>query len=251
MKLDLHLHTSERSPCACHPIDQVLGAALEHGLGGVAITDHDRFLPASELRDLCRKYAPLRLFNGIEVTLGDEHVLVHGVRHPKLERRRLDYPELWRLVRGEGGFLTVAHPFRYRDTIALDLEKYPPDAFEIHSFNTARVHGARIRQLAREFGLRTLATSDAHDARNVGIYHLVLEHPVETDAELVAALRRGAFRPGCRAARLQAVNAEVELRETMIRQMISAGRDRRHFRRMTGQWEGFFDFVEHGKSHVI
>jgi hypothetical protein len=229
----------------------MLGAALEHGLGGVAISDHDRFLPEDELRDLGRRYAPLRLFTGIEVTVGDEHLLVHGTRHPALEGRQLGYRELWRLVRGEGGFLTLAHPFRYRDATELDLAAYPPDALEIHSFNTARCHESKIRQLAEQLGVLTLTTSDAHDALNVGIYHVELDEPVETDAELVALLRQGAFRSGCRTARVRAVNAEVELRETMIREMIAAGQDKQHFRRMTGQWEGYFDSVEHGRSYVI
>jgi hypothetical protein len=64
-------------------------------------------------------------------------------------------------------------------------------------------------------------------------------------------LRQGAYRSGCRDARVRAVNAEVELRETMIREMIAAGQDKHHFRRMTGQWEGYFDSVEHGRSYVI
>ncbi len=250
MKLDLHLHTQEGSPCAGHPTARVLEAALEHGLGGVAITDHDRLLPSAQLSELARRYAPLRIFTGIEVTVGEEHLLVHGTRNPALESR-LDYPELWRLVRAEGGFLTLAHPFRYKNRIELDLEQYPPDAVELHSVHTARCHEGEILELARRLGIRTLTTSDAHEALNVGIYHVELEDSVETDHELVAALRRGAYRPCARQARVRAVNAEVELRETMIREMIAAGHDRHHFRRITGQWEGYFDCVEHGQSYVI
>jgi hypothetical protein len=251
MKLDLHLHTRERSPCAGHPIARMLEAALEHGLEGVAISDHDRFLPADELRRLARRYAPLRLFNGIEVTVGEEHLLVHGTRHPLLEGRQLGYPELWRLVREEGGFLTLAHPFRYRDTVTVDLTAYPPDALEVHSYNTARCHESSIQKLAEELGALTLTTSDAHEALNVGIYHVELDEPVETDAELVAALRRGAYRPACRPARVRAVNAEVELREAMIREMMAAGHDKQHFSSTTGQWEGYFDSVGRGKSYAI
>jgi predicted metal-dependent phosphoesterase TrpH len=232
-------------------VDRVLATARELGLGGIAITDHDRLVGEAELGELARRFAPLRLFTGIEVTIGEEHVLVHGVRHHSLESRSLSYPDLWRLVRAEGGLLTIAHPFRYKNRLDLELDLYPPDLIEIHSVHTGRCHQARIEALARRLGIPTLATSDAHDLANIGIYHVDLTEPVEQDGELVSALRRGAFRHSCRADRVRAVNSDVELREAMIREMLAAGQDKRHFRETTGQWEGFFECVEQGNSYLI
>jgi hypothetical protein len=177
--------------------------------------------------------------------------LVHGLRHPCLEGRQLSYPDLWHLVRTEGGSLTVAHPFRYRDTVDLDLWNCPPDAVEIHSVNTGRCHASKIADLARSLGVPTLATSDAHEAANVGVFHLEIAETVQSDADLVTTVRRGAFSIAQRDDRIRAINAEVELRESMIRDMLAAGQDKHFFRRMTGQWEGYFECVEQGNSYLI
>jgi hypothetical protein len=84
MKIDLHVHTRERSPCACSSTDEMILAAVDRGLDGLVITDHDRLVPTEDLAYLNAKYAPFRVFGGIEVTTRGEHVLVLGVQDEAL-----------------------------------------------------------------------------------------------------------------------------------------------------------------------
>ena len=67
-KVDLHVHTSERSPCAIASEDEQIRAAIAAGLDAIFITDHHRLVPVEQLDALNRTFAPFRIFGGIEVT---------------------------------------------------------------------------------------------------------------------------------------------------------------------------------------
>jgi predicted metal-dependent phosphoesterase TrpH len=104
MKIDLHVHTLERSPCSLASEDEQISTAIDRGLDGLAITDHDRLVPQAHIALLNRKYAPFRVFGGVEISLQEgEHALVLSVHAPVLERTMWAYPELHALVREHGG----------------------------------------------------------------------------------------------------------------------------------------------------
>jgi predicted metal-dependent phosphoesterase TrpH len=196
MKIDLHVHTRERSPCGHSTTEDVIRAAIRSGLNAVAITDHDRLVPLERLCYLNAKYGPFRVFGGVEITLDREHVLVLGVHDELLERRRWTYRGLHRFVEERGGFLALAHPFRFNGRIELDVECYPPHALEIHSHNTPRRAETRIRAVAADLNVPLLSNSDAHLAREVGAYYNILDEVPEDLAALVALLKAGAFSCG-------------------------------------------------------
>jgi predicted metal-dependent phosphoesterase TrpH len=194
MKIDLHVHASERSRCARAGEEEMIQAAIARGLDGLAFTDHHSLVPSGRLEDLNRKYAPFRVFGGVEVSVEEEEdLLVLGVYDLALESRDWAYPALHAFVRQWGGLLILANPFRFHDTIALDLEQCPPDAIELRSKNTRADDEAKICRTAEAHGIRLICTSDAHRAKHVGLYYSHLNRTPCNERELVDILRAGHY----------------------------------------------------------
>ena len=195
MKIDLHVHARERSACSLASEEDQIRAALRAGLDGLAFTDHHRLAPVSRLKALNARYAPFRIFRGIEISTDGEDVLVLGLHDLALENEFWPYPELHAFVRARGGFIVVAHPFRYHPELSLDLERYPPDAVEGRSSNIPPRNEARIRALASQLGVPVLRNSDAHSTREIGSHYNVLEDAQggapASEAEVLARLCSG------------------------------------------------------------
>lgn len=194
MKIDLHVHTRERSPCAHSSTDGMISAAIDSGLDGLVITDHDRLVPRERLDYLNAKYAPFRVYGGVEVTTRKEHILVLGVHHERLEAMWWTYPDLNAFVMEKGGFLAVTHPFRFnRARIEVDVDRFPPHALELHSQNTPKAAAPRIRDVAARLDVPLLANSDAHHVSDIGGYYNVMDDQPEDEEALVRMLKEGAF----------------------------------------------------------
>jgi len=193
IKIDLHVHSSDRSPCGRANDDEQIRAAIAAGLDAIVFTDHHRLVPENRLEMLNHKYAPFRIFGGVEIWCGED-LLVIGSRNPLLEQDGWQYPDLYCLAEREGAFLALAHPFRHRDKIIIDCVKYPPGAVEICSINTPTDAKPRIRQLAQKWGIPTLCNSDAHAPEFLGSHYNFLDgNPADTES-LVALLQAGKFR---------------------------------------------------------
>ncbi len=194
MKIDLHVHCQERSSCGRSSEEEQILAAIDAGLDAIVFTDHGRLMPAGRCEALNLKYAPFRIFGGIEVNIEGEHILVLGIHDPCLESRRWSYQELYRFVQERNGFLVLAHPFRYRDTIHIELESLPPDAIEVESINTRNGTQAEIRKVAKHFGIPLVCNSDSHSSDTLGFHYNVTHAAAKDETELVHLLRARAFR---------------------------------------------------------
>ena len=189
MKIDLHVHASERSACAVANEEAMIIAAAAAGLDALVFTDHHRLVNAWRLERLNAEYAPFRVYSGIEITADDEDWLVFGVQDPALESLDWRYPALAAFVRSRGGYIALAHPFRYDPRIHVDLAACPPDAIEISSNNTPRAREAQIRGSAERLGLALLRNSDAHSTASLGRFYNEIPITLDGDRGLVASLR--------------------------------------------------------------
>jgi len=195
MRIDLHVHTQERSFCARSSEDEQIGAAIAAGLDALVITDHDRLVGEEHLASLNARYAPFRVFGGVEVSLGLEHVLVLGIHDAVLESHSWSYQALHSFVEEHDGFLALAHPLRFTGRVNIDIKQYPPHALEVYSHNTHPRSVPRIRELAEALDVPLLANSDAHYASEIGDYYNLLEEEPSDERELIEMLKAGAFRP--------------------------------------------------------
>lgn len=169
-------------------------AAIAAGLDIIAFTDHDLLMPPQELKAFNEKYAPFQILGGIEVSIKeDEHVLVLGVNDPYIETRKWAYPELHQFVRERGGFTALAHPFRYRDTININLEELPTDAIEIATNNTPETEKEKIRKLAAKLGIPVLCNSDSHITATIGKHYNIVHRTFADEMELISLFKSGEF----------------------------------------------------------
>jgi predicted metal-dependent phosphoesterase TrpH len=222
--VDLHVHASERSGCSIAGEEELIRAAIDYGLDGLAFTDHHRLVGEERIEELNLRYAPFRVFGGVEVSLvGGEDVLVYGVNEPALEAANWNYPELFRLVRSRGGFVTLAHPFRYSDSIAIDIERYPPDAVETRSVHIDSRQAAMIRRTLATRPLAPVFNSDAHRVEHVGLYCNDLERAVTTMGQLIEELKAGRYRFHADRHRIAAHNQTLD-RERRLPLLATPGR---------------------------
>ena len=189
MKIDLHVHTSNRSHCANSTEIEMIETAMGCGLNAIAITDHHRLVPPERLEVLNRKYAPFRIFRGIEINADQEDWLVLGLQDSALEREDWTYPELFTFVRSRGGILVLAHPFRFHADVGVDLKHFPPDAVEIHSNNIRGENVPKIRRLADDLKIPTLSNSDAHHTRLLGKYFNQITSIVIDEASILGQIQ--------------------------------------------------------------
>jgi len=193
MKIDLHVHTSERSPCGNAPTVTQIRAAIAAGLDAIVLTDHKKLAPVKDIREWNNQFTPFRIFNGIELCVEDEDFLVLGIHDKILENQDWSFAELHAFVRSRGGGLILAHPFRYKSHIAVDLKKYPIDAMEIYSCNTPPSAAEDIFTLAEELNIPVVCNSDAHSIEQLGTYHNELLKTPRDEQELVAILQEKQF----------------------------------------------------------
>jgi len=196
MKIDLHVHSYERSGCASSSEKDQIEAAIAKGLGGIAFTDHNSQRSQFHISLLNEKYAPFKIFTGVEIDLKDstEHVLVLGV--PDMESAceyRWTYAELHTFVRERDGFIAMAHLYRYENQVRSNVYDFAPDALEIQSGNIIKRNTPIIRALADKLGVNTIVASDAHVTDNVGMFYVELHNTVQTDADLIRELNSGRY----------------------------------------------------------
>ena len=225
-KLEMHLHTIGRSPCAKVDERTIAKAYAAQNYDGIVITNHfNRYLcdeyykkgsPSDNVLFWLEAYYTLKrecAVYGIDVFLGMEllldeltyykpnpphaETLVYGIEekwllaHP-YDLFALTLPQLHDLCAEKGWLLSQAHPFRDGIT-ALD-PKY---------LEGAEIHNGHPRQpnhndLAHEFvlsnGLLPTAGSDYHEEgfEGSGVY---LQNAVKTNAELLAESRKRTHQP--------------------------------------------------------
>ena len=197
MKIDLHVHSKERSGCGRATEDEQVRAAVEAGLDAIAFTDHRQFTPDENLYRLNQKYFPFRIYGGIEVSIDGEDLIILGIADKRLTMDYWSYPEVHAFTKENGGFIALVHPFRYHDAISVDIEKYPPDAIEIRSVNTPQWAEKQIMEVAAGYGIHPLCNSDAHSTDSIGTHYNILDRNPSGEADLLDILREGHFKP-CR-----------------------------------------------------
>ena len=202
--IDLHVHTAPASPCSAIRADDLIAEAKQIGLDGLVLTDHNHVWPPDRIEDLRQKHGFLVL-GGNEVITDQGDVLVYG-----LDRNIsgvIPLADLQREVQQAGGYMAMAHPFRGflifdARQLGLTVEKAAArkmfqwvNAMEVLNGKVTAQENEFARSVAEHLGLPGVAGSDAHEAGSVGCYATEFADTITTEADLVAALHAGRFRP--------------------------------------------------------
>ncbi|NMA95898.1 MAG: hypothetical protein GX974_07650 [Clostridiales bacterium] len=251
MKIDIHVHSSERSSCGRSSEEEIIRSAIVHGLDAIVFTDHNEFIPDDRLIELNEKYRPFKIFKGIEVSVPKEHVLVIGLDDTSLESEDWTYEDLHKFVRDNSAYMAIAHPFRYRDYINADLNIYPPDAIETHSANTTKDTRPSIYEMIQKHDLKEICTSDAHHVDRVGIFYNELNYPARDERELTEILKAGEYTCKAMQDRVDKINEDIEAIEERINVLHGQGKSVNEIREIIGIHKSRIESILEGVSYKI
>ncbi len=207
MALDLHVHTSVGSKDCSLSLPRLAEAARQVGIHGFAVIEHDSAWPPEHL-ERYRQESGLFVCAGREWPTSWGHVIALGLDHDLEDVRQLE--DLRRLADEAGGYLILAHPFRFfpgasnylfgreRNASALtpeEMASHPVwqlvDDIEALNYNCTNKENELAAAVARLLGKRGTAGSDAHTFTEVGRCVTVLERAVASERELIEELRVG------------------------------------------------------------
>jgi predicted metal-dependent phosphoesterase TrpH len=197
MKFDHHMHTARYSPDSIIDTEELIEHALEIGLDGVVITEHDYQWAEDELAELAYRAAPLRVFSGVEVSAIEGHFLVYGL--PSLDEvyPGIELARLLEIIRRHEGAIVGAHPFRWGQPFGEIVAQHGPvfDALELVSNNVMPDTRVLTQALLNQYPMGATGSSDAHDLGAVGCYFTEFDRPIESMTDFVEGLRSRGFRP--------------------------------------------------------
>ena len=188
-RYETHMHTSEASACATATGAQMARAHLDAGYTGMFVTDHffngNTAVPAElpwkqRVEQFCRGYENaweegqrigMQVFFGFKYNYHGAEFLVYNLdkqwllEHEDIDR--LSPRRALAIMRGDGGFVVQAHPFRERGYID-HFQLFPRDIDAVEAINGAHLGpegekmNQRAFQYARMFDLSVTAGSDSH-----------------------------------------------------------------------------------------
>jgi hypothetical protein len=210
MVVDMHVHTSIGSPDSNLTPARLLEVAREVGLDGLVIAEHDAAW-AKERLECFRQQTGLFVCSSREWETDFGHIIVLGLNCDAegIERAK----ELRRLALAVGGFVILAHPFRFFPShsnrlfglqydpsalTAAELAQHPVfelvDAIEVLNYACTEKENQLAQEAARMLGKRGVAGSDAHTYTEVGRCVTIFQRAVGSEEELIEELRAGRYR---------------------------------------------------------
>jgi len=190
---DLHCH-SIKSMDSINKIESIIKSAKKRGLDGVAITDHDSVFKGEKEID------GIKLIPGSEITLKDGAHLLAYFLDKELEEGKNTLKEAVKKVKDQGGFTSLAHPFRAGGGW-FDIKKRKDkeikemvqlvDMIEISNAKDTPKERRRAREIIRNFNhLIPVAGSDAHAPFVVGSTAIETKKPL-TRENFLQELKKG------------------------------------------------------------
>jgi len=188
-KFDLQIHTiysshgSFKFDSVITPKDAVR-TAIQKGLDGIAITDHDTIKAVKE----CRSYAgnKLEIVSGCEVASFRGHILAYGIDEWNEEKQ--DAQEVIEKIHALGGIAVASHPFKttlLRKGLGNLVKKLNLDGIEVLNYHASPEQNSMARKVAEEMKLGMVAGTDAHILSDIGEVRTV------SDGDLIDNIKNG------------------------------------------------------------
>lgn len=202
--IDLHVHTFPASPCSSAPEDRLIEEAKRIGLNGICLTDHNHVWTPAQVKDLSQKHGFL-ILRGNEITTDQGDMLVFGLESEI--KKVIKLQDLRAEVLRTEGFIVAAHPFRGFLTFGAGQLGLTPeragqralfqwvDAVEVLNGKVTDDENHLAASVAGNLGLPSTGGSDAHDVAEVGHYATRFSTNIQTEADLLAALKGSQYEP--------------------------------------------------------
>ena len=216
MKIDLHVHSKEISPCGHLTLDEVTDLYCAAGYDAIVLTNHFNsiveewhrqyrnvtdfaaaYIETMHNAEAMGKAKGLLVLNGCEIRFdcNANDYLVFGMTEEHIRACHRFFPmtadEFGRWAEQEGILFYQAHPFRNGMTVT-----DPNALFGIEVKNTHPRHDSRngiALAWAEKFGLHRIGGSDCHQSGDAGTGGIITEHAVRTMADLLHVLKNDLY----------------------------------------------------------
>jgi predicted metal-dependent phosphoesterase TrpH len=168
------MHTDHSHDCET-PVEVLLAAAKEAGLGAIAVTDHNEISGALEAREKAAEsgsHPPVKVIVGEEVKTAEQGEVIGLFIEEKIPRG-LSMAETVAEIKRQGGLVYVPHPFDRMHAVP-DYEhllEIVDDVDAIEVFNPRVAIGAFNEEAVRfaaKYRIVAGAGSDSHVAQGLG-----------------------------------------------------------------------------------
>jgi len=196
MKIELHLHTNRYSACCVDEPETLMAELIRAGYGAVYITEHDAVWPADDIAELQARFAGIRIYGGVELTLGvpqSMHLLVLGTSDPEYVSLRYDPCGVIQKAQAHGHLTVLAHPFRWRGGDQILDEFMLPDAIEFRSSNHDRRSARRSREAAERLNLPIVNGGDVHSVDMIDRFWIDTHEPLERAGDIREIVLNGRY----------------------------------------------------------
>ena len=188
--IDLHMHTDHSYDCAT-PVEVLLAAARDAGLGAIAVTDHNEISGALDARAKSAEYG-VKVVVSEEVMTADQGEVIGLFLEEKIERG-MTLVETIAEIRRQGGIVYVPHPFDRMHSVP-DYENLLAvvediDALEVFNSRVAiPAFNEEAVRFAAKYRIVGGAGSDAHVPQGLGSVRIRLRD-FEGPEEFLESLR--------------------------------------------------------------
>lgn len=166
MRFDLHIHSKYSYDGIMEP-ERIIKIAIERGLDGIAITDHNTIKGGLEAKKYERE--DFRVIIGSEVST-EKGEIIGLFLCKEIEVR--DAQGVIAEIKQQGGIVVIPHPFdRLRHSAFHPTGEYVEFIDAIEGFNSRCVFGrdnGKAIEFAQRHNLPAIAGSDAHYSNEIG-----------------------------------------------------------------------------------
>jgi len=168
--VDLHMHTDHSHDCAT-PVEVLLAAARDQGLGAIAVTDHNVITGALEAREKAKEFG-VKVILAEEVKTADQGEVI-GLFIEEHIDRGMTLAETVAEIKRQGGLVYVPHPFDRMHAVP-DYEHLlgivdDIDAIEVYNPRVAiGSFNEEAERFAAKYRILAGAGSDSHVAPGLG-----------------------------------------------------------------------------------
>lgn len=191
----MHVHEKRNSPDSFMSLEEIVEEALQKGLDGICITDHESMGLKKFASDYSQKTG-FPIFVGAEYLTKDGDILAFGIEELPVQNL-LPAQDFIDYVNERGGVCIAAHPFRNNNRgLGENLKRVKGLAgIEVLNGSTSYEANQKALQYCKELGLATFGASDAHDTFQLGKYATRIDKRVTNISELVEVIKSGRCKP--------------------------------------------------------
>lgn len=220
-RYEMHLHTSQASPCGILTAEEAVKAYVERGYQGIFTTDHygdwyfqsvTHLSPTQKMNHLIAGHmaakkagllSGLTVHFGIELRFDDQtnfDYLIYGI----LPEDLYAYPNLhlmskrdFRTLANQKNWLIIhAHPFRFPmfDPVSKEAEEHAKFIDGVEGYNGHPYHtgGNDLTQIfANAYPMLQIYGSDMHEVEGIATTAVDFPEDVESVSDMIEALRLG------------------------------------------------------------